>query len=86
MFLGNIGQRKKRQATRNEEIPLSYSTFNYTTEQRDVCGDDHACLFDFYMTGQEDLAKTTLETGKNFTNTVNILSKLHNNASVHSSY
>lgn len=72
-----IGQRKRRQAATNNKLPLTYNTFNYTTEQRALCGDDRACLFDFAVTGQEDLARITLETGKNFTKTVNILSKLH---------
>lgn len=69
------GSRKRRQAPVDENIPYSYESFNYTTEQIAVCGDDQACLFDYAVTGQKDFAETTLESGKNFTKTVDILSK-----------
>lgn len=69
--------RKRRQAPVDENLPYSYGSFNYTTEQIAVCGDDQACLFDYAVTGRKDFAETTLESGNNFTRTVDILSKWH---------
>ena len=67
--------RKRRQALIEEKLFYSYGSFNYTTEQIAVCGDDQACLFDYAVTNQKNFAETTLESGKNFTKTVDTLSK-----------
>ena len=35
---------------------------NFTEEQRAVCGDDVACLYDYVQTGDPDIAADTKET------------------------
>lgn len=66
-----LPSQKKRQAF----MPVFPNQLNYTDEQRALCGDDHACLFDYAVTGSVSFAMTTLDSGKNFTKQVSELSK-----------
>ena len=78
LFRTPANGRKRRQAPSvNGDRSGSYSSvpFNYTAEQRELCGDNNACLFDFAATGLKDLAMNTLENGENFTKAVATLSK-----------
>lgn len=71
------GWKRQQAPTVNEDRSGSYSSvpFNYTAEQRELCGDNNACLLDFAAIGQKELAMNALETGENFTKAVTTLSK-----------
>lgn len=60
---------------RQSFTPAFADDFNYTTEERAVCGDDPGCLFDFRVTGSVEVAKENLATVENFTNITSQLSK-----------
>ena len=64
--------RKRRQAAQAPFV--NADQLNYTAEHIALCGDDKACLFDFFMTGERDFAVTTIDSKKNFTKTVETLS------------
>ena len=71
LFRPTAGRRRRQ--THQAPI-LNADLLNYTAEHIALCGDDSACLFDFAVTGERDFAVTTIESGKNFTKTVETLS------------
>ena len=64
----NLG-RKRRQVTGSNmdfvfpdpPVPFSIENLNYTDEQREFCNDIAECMFDLLLTGDTEIATTTME-------------------------
>ena len=63
--------RRRRQAFE----PIVCSELNYTDAQRAFCENDEACLCDLVAAEDQSMATTSLESGKNFSAHVTVLSK-----------
>ena len=72
IFINTVASGRRRRAT---FTPVFSNELNFTDEQRAVCGNDTACLYDFAVTGDEVVANTALESGQNFSSQVESLSK-----------
>ena len=72
LIFSNTAPRRRRQAG---FAPVFFNEFNYTDEQIAFCENDQACLFDLLVTGDDTIAMTALESGKNFSKQVRQLSK-----------
>ena len=66
--------RRKRQ-TNDEFVPIFFEDLTITDDQRMVCGNDEACLFDFAVTQDIDLANNNLEQQRETNETVEVASK-----------
>ena len=64
-------RRRKRQAF----VPLVCSELNYTDAHRVFCENDEACMCDLVAANDQSMATTSLESGKNFSAQVKVLSK-----------
>ena len=42
-------------------VPFSIENLNYTDEQREFCNDIAECMFDLLLTGDTEIATTTME-------------------------
>lgn len=73
MFEKPYTERRKRQL--ETFTPVFSSELNFTDEERALCGDDHACLFDLAVTGSKEFAMTTLDRGETFSKEVSELSE-----------
>ena len=54
---------------------VTFEELTFTDEQRAMCNNDTACLYDLGVTGDETLANTTLEASEENTRIQGILSK-----------
>ena len=55
--------------------PILFSELNFTDEQREICGEDHGCLYDLAVSGSEVFAVATKESSDDFNKQVSELSK-----------
>ena len=46
---------------------VTFEDLTFTDEQRDMCNNDTACLYDLGVTGDEAFANTTLEASEEIT-------------------
>ncbi len=58
LYLNNSGQRNKQE---EDFEPKFIDNLNVTDEQRAFCNDNMECIFDLVVTGQEDIAKNSME-------------------------
>lgn len=85
MFLYGSIDRKKRQVDDgcisfdncgNSSIPpTTLADVTVTDEQRDMCNNDDTCLFDLAVTGDEELAMSSLESSEESAQLQMIISK-----------
>ena len=64
----------RRRCQGSESITVC-SELNYTDAQRAFCENDEACLCDLVAADDQSMATTSLESGKNFSAQVTVLSK-----------
>ncbi len=72
------GTRKRRQAP-NAYTPIFFDNLNFTDAQRTLCENNRQCLYDSYITQDNDVAQTTLDTEKETNMTIATLSKININ-------
>ena len=56
-------------------VGVTLEELSFTQEQRDMCNNDDACLFDLAVTGDEEFANTTLEASVENTKVQQLISK-----------
>ncbi len=71
-------RRKRRQAP-NAYTPTFFDNLNFTNAQRTLCENNRQCLYDLFITQDNDVAQTTLDTEKKTNMTIATLSKININ-------
>ena len=56
-------------------VGVNFEDLTFTDEQRAICNDDKSCLFDFAVTGDKEIAITTLEAAEEIQRVQGIISK-----------
>ena len=74
IFKGMEGTGRRRRQVETF-TPILFSSLNFTDEQRDVCGEDHACLYDLAVSGSEEFAMATKRSDDEFNKQVSELSR-----------
>ncbi len=73
-FRGNIG-RKKRQAP-GRRAP-TFEELTFTDEQRALCNNERTCLYDLAVTGDMEVATTTLRASEESDRVQSLIGKSH---------
>ncbi len=71
-------RRKRRQAS-STYTPTFFDDLNFTDAQILLCEENRQCLYDLFVTQDNDVAQTTLDTEKETNITITTLSKINNN-------
>ena len=58
-------------------VGLSFEDLNITDSQREFCNNDTTCLYDLAITGDEEIAQTSMTFNENVTHVIEILRELN---------
>ena len=85
---GSIGHRQRRQLSGpdfectsfdncgdHSFVGVAFEDLTFTDEQRAMCKNDEACLYDLVVTGDEDFAAATLEASEESTRIEGLISE-----------